>query len=99
MCMIDAEGVRLRVALSPGRNPSVAVAMNGHAFTRSVQPLRTTSSIQLLLAGLYIERPWSDEVTKALPFGLAGAAEAYPTAYLLGRISSSSVSCWIRRIQ
>ncbi|HVN35590.1 MAG TPA: hypothetical protein VMU96_10095 [Casimicrobiaceae bacterium] len=41
-----------------------------------LKSLHTTQA--LLLAGLYTERPWSDEVTKALPHGLAGAAEASP---------------------
>jgi hypothetical protein len=39
---------------------------------------RLPTTQALLLAGLYTERLWSEEVTKALPFGLGGAAEAYP---------------------
>jgi hypothetical protein len=39
---------------------------------------RLLTTQALLLAGLYSERPWSEEVTKALPHGLAGAAESSP---------------------
>ena len=65
--------------------------------------LHTTQA--LLLAGLYIERPWSEEVTKALPFGLAGAAEAYPTARVewlrevaRGQTRARSVADWIEEV-
>ncbi len=65
--------------------------------------LHTTHA--LLLAGLYIERPWSEEVTKALPFGLAGAAEAYPTARVewlreiaRGQTRARSVAAWIEEV-
>jgi hypothetical protein len=68
-----------------------------------LQCLHTTQA--LLLAGLYIERPWSEEVTKALPFGLAGAAEAYPTARVewlrevaRGQTRARSVADWIEEV-
>jgi hypothetical protein len=68
-----------------------------------LKSLHTTQA--LLLAGLYIERPWSEEVTKALPFGLAGAAEAYPTARVewLREVARSqtrarSVADWIEEV-
>jgi hypothetical protein len=59
----------------------------------------------LLLAGLYTERPWSEEVTKALPFGLGGAAEAYPTvrvewlrAGARGQTRARTVADWIEDV-
>lgn len=59
----------------------------------------------LLLAGLYTEGPWSDAVTRALPFGLAGAAEESPSvkgAYLhalaRGQTGAGSVAAWIEEI-
>ncbi|HTQ41360.1 MAG TPA: hypothetical protein VMI75_01295 [Polyangiaceae bacterium] len=65
--------------------------------------LHTTQA--LLLAGLYTERPWSEEVTKALPWGLAGAAEAYPTvrvewlrAVALGQTRARNVAAWIEDV-
>lgn len=65
--------------------------------------LHTTEA--LLLAGLYTERPWSDEVTTALPFGLAGAAEAYPTvrvewlrAVARGQTRARTVAAWIEDV-
>jgi hypothetical protein len=68
-----------------------------------LKSLHTTQA--LLLAGLYIERPWSEEVTKALPFGLAGAAEAYPTARVewlrevaRGQTRARSVADWIEEV-
>lgn len=68
-----------------------------------LKSLHTTQA--LLLAGLYIERPWSDEVTKALPFGLAGAAEAYPTvrvewlrAVARSQTRARSVADWIEDV-
>ncbi len=68
-----------------------------------LKSLHTTQA--LLLAGLYIERPWSDEVTKALPFGLAGAAEAYPTvrvewlrAVARSQTRARSVADWIEHV-
>ncbi len=68
-----------------------------------LKSLHTTQA--LLLAGLYIERPWSDEVTKALPFGLAGAAEAYPTvrvewlrAVARSQTRARSVADWIENV-
>ncbi|HEX8789312.1 MAG TPA: hypothetical protein VF765_00065 [Polyangiaceae bacterium] len=68
-----------------------------------LKSLHTTQA--LLLAGLYIERPWSDEVTKALPFGLAGAAEAYPTvrvewlrAVARSQTRARSVADWIEAV-
>jgi hypothetical protein len=65
--------------------------------------LHTTQA--LLLAGLYTERPWSDEVTQALPFGLAGAAESYATvrvewlrAVALGQTRARNVAAWIEDV-
>lgn len=40
---------------------------------------RVHTNHALLLAGLYTEQSWSEEVTEALPYGLAGAAAAYAT--------------------
>jgi hypothetical protein len=66
---------------------------------------RLSTTQALLLAGLYTERPWSDEVTKALPFGLAGAAEAYPTvrvewlrAVARGQTRARSVAAWVEDV-
>jgi len=68
-----------------------------------LKSLHTTQA--LLLAGVYIERPWSEAVTKALPFGLAGAAEAYPTARVewlrevaRGQTRARSVADWIEEV-
>jgi hypothetical protein len=65
--------------------------------------LHTTEA--LLLAGLYTERPWSDEVTTALPFGLAGAAEAHATvrvewlrAVARGQTRARNVAAWIEDV-
>jgi hypothetical protein len=65
--------------------------------------LHTTQA--LLLAGLYTERPWSDEVTEALPFGLAGAAEADATvrvewlrAVARGQTRARNVAAWIEDV-
>ncbi len=68
-----------------------------------LKSLHTTQA--LLLAGLYIERPWSDEVSKALPCGLAGAAESYPTvrvewlrAVARSQSRARSVADWIEDV-
>jgi hypothetical protein len=68
-----------------------------------LQRLRSTDA--LLLSGLYTERPWSDAVTKALPGGLAGAAEASPSvrveylrALARAQTHAKSVPDWIEEV-
>jgi hypothetical protein len=72
----------LIAGVAPGSLTEVERCAEATHAARKIQDRleRMRATDALLLAGLYTERPWSDAVLKALPGGLAGAAQASVTA-------------------